>query len=75
MPDPSSTDQVLASFTLQSDGLRLGSIVRVPLYARSQTNAYNNAGGTLPRPRGPTIAFRVVGFEGNGIRFSRRHHS
>ena len=63
MPDPSSTDQVLASFTLQSDGLRLGSIVRVPLYARSQAKAYNNAVGSLPRPLGPTMAFRVVGFE------------
>lgn len=69
VPDPSSTDQVLASYTLLADGLRLGSIVRVPLYARSQTNAYNNAVGALPRPRGPTIAFRVVGFEATEYEF------
>ena len=69
LPDPSSTDQVLASFTLQSDGLRIGSVVRVPFYARSQQNAYNNAVGTLPRPRGPRIAFRVVGFEATEFEF------
>ena len=34
-PSPSSPDEVLASFTLQKDyGLRIGTVLRVPLYAR-----------------------------------------
>jgi hypothetical protein len=63
-PDPSAPDQVLASFTLQQDdGVRLGSVIRVPFYAASQASAYNNATGVLPEPEGPTLAFHVVGFE------------
>jgi hypothetical protein len=63
-PDPSAPDQVLASFTLQQDdGVRLGSVIRVPFYSTSQASAYNNATGVLPRPEGPTLAFQVVGLE------------
>lgn len=64
LPNPSAPDQVLASFTLrQDDGVRLGSVIRVPFYSTSQASAYNNTTGALPRPEGPTIAFQVVGFE------------
>ena len=36
-PRPSSTDQVLASFTLQRDfGVQIGTVIRVPFYASSQ---------------------------------------
>ncbi len=60
-PDPSSPDEVLASYTMaQQVGLHLGSVVRVPFYARSQAAAYDN--GVPPAPKGPTVALRVVGF-------------
>jgi len=70
LPDPSDPTQVLASFTLQQDyGLRLGSIVRVPFYATSQAAAYNAASNATFRPTGPTISFRVVGFEASEFEF------
>ena len=63
-PDPSSPDQVLASFTLQQDdGVHLGSVIRVPFYSTSQASAFNNATGVQPKPDGPTLAFHVVGLE------------
>jgi hypothetical protein len=68
MPDPSSPDQVLASFTLQQDyGVRLGTVIRVPFAARSQyRDVLNNANFT---PSGPTMTFRVVGFEASETEF------
>jgi hypothetical protein len=64
LPDPSSPDLVLASFTLEKDaGLHLGSVIRVPFYSASQNSAVFSATGAPPKPRGPTLAFRVVGFE------------
>jgi len=70
LPDPSAPDQVLASFTFQQDyGVHLGSEIRVPFYALSQASAYNNATGARPKPRGPTIALRVVGFEATEFEF------
>ena len=70
MPNPSAPDQVLASFTLQQDeGLHLGSLIRVPFYSSSQVAAYNNAIGALPRPVGPVVVFRVVGFEATEFEF------
>ncbi len=64
LPDPSSPDQVLASFTLQqNDGVHVGTVIHVPFYAAAQASAYDNAIGAPPRPDGPTVAFRVVGFE------------
>jgi hypothetical protein len=64
LPDPSSADQVLASFTLQKDaGLHLGSVIHVPFYSESQNSAVYSATGAPPKPRGPTVAFLVVGFE------------
>ena len=70
LPDPSNPREVLASFTLQHDeGVQLGSVIRVPFYGRSQTSAVNNASGAPPPPTGPTIAFRVVGFEATEFEF------
>jgi hypothetical protein len=69
LPDPSSTDQVLASFTLQDDGVHIGTIIRVPFYAPSQAAAYNDATTALPTPHGPTVDFRVVGFEATEFEF------
>jgi hypothetical protein len=64
MPDPSDPHQVLASFILQHDeGLRLGSVIRVPFYAPSQASAYNVTPSSLLEPTGPTVPFRIVGFE------------
>ncbi len=70
LPDPSSPNQVLASFTLQQDyGVHLGSVIRVPLYAPSQASAYNDATGAEPKPTGPTVDFHVVGFEASEFEF------
>ena len=70
MPDPSNPNEVLASFTLQKDvGLRLGSVVRVPFYTAAQEQAANNATGAPPKPAGPTVPFRVVGFEASEVEF------
>jgi hypothetical protein len=70
LPDPSAPDQVLASYTLQQDdGVHIGSVIRVPFYARSQAAAYNDATGAEPKPTGPTIAFDVVGFEATEFEF------
>lgn len=63
-PDPSSPDQVLASFTLRQEyGVHLGTVIRVPFYAPSQASAVLDATGAGPVPKGPTVALRVVGFE------------
>ncbi len=71
MPDPTAPDQVLASFTLEQDyGVRLGTVIRLPLYASSQLSAINNAAGAGPNPEGPTVALRVVGFEATEYEFA-----
>ena len=60
LPDPSSPDQVLASFNLQQDfGIHIGSVLRVPFYARSQRAALNS--GSNAAPAGPTVALHVTG--------------
>jgi ABC-type lipoprotein release transport system permease subunit len=69
LPDRSSPTQVLASYSLQEDGVHLGTVIRVPFYALSQAAAYNDAEGTLPKPTGPTVSFRVVGFEASEFEF------
>lgn len=70
MPAPSNPHEVLASYTLQQDeGVRLGTVIHVPFYAPSQLSAYNSATGTPPRPTGPTVALRVVGFEATEFDF------
>jgi hypothetical protein len=70
LPDPSALDQVLASFTLQQDyGVHLGTVIHVPFYSSSQASAFNNATGAPLKPSGPTVAFRVVGFEATEFEF------
>ena len=62
LPRPSDPHQVVASYTLAQDaGLRLGSIITVPFYGRSQETAYD-LDPTPPPPSGPTVSFTVVGF-------------
>ena len=59
MPTQSSTDEVLASFTLQQDyGVHIGTVIRAPLYASSQRQAL--MGGANEAPSGPTVALHVV---------------
>jgi ABC-type lipoprotein release transport system permease subunit len=70
LPNPSSPHQVLASFTLQHDnGVRLGTVIRVPFYASSQAVAYNTTPSGSLKPTGPTVALRVVGFEATEYEF------
>src|ERR1700729_1488987 len=70
MPEPSNPHEVLASYTLQQDeGVRLGTVIHVPFYTPAQLSAYNSATGTLPKPTGPTLALRVVGFEATEFDF------
>jgi ABC-type lipoprotein release transport system permease subunit len=60
MPDPASTDQVLASFTLEQDfGIHVGSVIHVPFYSTSQQSALQSNGAVAPT--GPKLAFHVVG--------------
>ena len=65
MPDPSSPVETLASFTLQRDyGVRIGSVITLPMAGASQRQAVFKAlDGTTrpPKPSGPRIAMRVVG--------------
>jgi FtsX-like permease family len=70
LPDPSAPDQVLASFTLQQDdGVHLGTVIEVPFYSSNQAAAFNNATGAPPKPNGPVVALRVVGFEATEYEF------
>jgi ABC-type lipoprotein release transport system permease subunit len=69
MPNQSDPNQVLASFTLQKDdGVHIGTVIRVPLFAASQRSAVLND-ATLPAPKGPTVALRVVGIEAGETEF------
>jgi hypothetical protein len=63
MPDPSNRGEALASSTLADDyHVRPGTVIRFPLYAPSQQAAvFAQTSGPLPRPRGPTVALRIVG--------------
>lgn len=63
MPAPSAPNEVLASFTLQQDGVHLGTVIHVPLFAASQASAYNNTPTAMLHPKGPTVGFQVVGFD------------
>jgi ABC-type lipoprotein release transport system permease subunit len=67
MPDQSSRREVLASFTLERLGVHVGSVIRVPFFARSQRQAAL-AGGTVT-PTGPTVALHVVGIEAAELEF------
>jgi ABC-type lipoprotein release transport system permease subunit len=62
MPTQSSTDDVLASFTLQQDyGVHVGTVIHAPFYASSQLPALTS--GANEAPSGPTVALHVVGIE------------
>jgi hypothetical protein len=64
MPNPSSPNEVLASFNLQrSNGVHVGTVLRMRMYAASQSEAINNATGAGPPPTGPFVSFHVVGIE------------
>ena len=64
MPNPSSPDEVLASFNLQRDnGVHVGTVLRMRMYAASQSEAVNNSTGAGPPPTGPFVSFHVVGME------------
>ena len=68
MPDQSDPYQVLASFTMEQDaGVHIGTVIRVPFAAPSQRNAVLNSANITPR--GPTVAFRVVGIEAGETEF------
>jgi hypothetical protein len=71
LPSPASPNQVVASYTLQQDdGVQLGTVIHVPFYARSQALAYEDTpNDALLKPTGPTVAFRVVGFEATEFEF------
>jgi len=62
MPTKSSSNQVLASFTLQQDyGVNIGTVIHIRLYASSQRQAL--IGGVNEAPSGPMVALHVVGIE------------
>ncbi len=64
LPDSSAPDQVLATFALEQDyGVRVGTVIRVPLAAASQASAIENSVGGGPNPSGPVVALHVVGIE------------
>jgi FtsX-like permease family len=78
MPDQASPREVLASYTLARDnGVRLGTVLRVPMFARQQARALNDPEQRPLRPAGPQLSLRVVGFvvtqnefqAGNGVRY------
>lgn len=66
---PTGPHEVLAGFSAEQQfGLRLGSVVAVPLYAPWQRHSVIASNGTPP-PHGPTVRFRVVGFEAGILDF------
>jgi hypothetical protein len=68
-PDPAKPDEVLASFTLeQENDIKVGTMIRVPFFAASQS-ALLNGGGATPQPTGPTVTLHVVGIEASEIDF------
>ncbi len=70
MPNPSNPHEVLASFTLQRDnGVHIGTVIRMPLYAPKQQQAVLNSTGLGPTPHGPTVTFTVVGIEASVAEF------
>ena len=62
MPDQSDPYQVLASVPLQHNvGVRIGTVIRVPLFQASQRKAVLS--GARVHPAGVTVSLRVVGIE------------
>src|ERR1700760_549020 len=72
MPDQSAPDEALASFTMaQYNGVRVGTTIRIPLYAPSQQAAAfaSLAGAAPPMARGPVITLRIVGIAAAELEF------
>ena len=70
MPNPSNPDEALASFTLQRDnGVKIGTVIHIPMYASSQRQAVLDSTGLGPIPHGPTIALTIVGIEASVTEF------
>ncbi len=64
MPDQAAAGEALASFTMARDaGVRIGTRIRLPLFAPSQQAAAFAAlaGGRPPAARGPVITLTIVG--------------
>ncbi len=62
MPAKSSPDELLASFNLQQDyGVHIGTVIRTSFFAPSQEKAI--LAGANINPKGPAVAFHVVGIE------------
>src|SRR6202034_2572346 len=64
MPDQAATGEALASFTTARDnGVRVGTVIRVPLLAPSQrVAAFASLAGTPPpHPQGPVLTLKIVG--------------
>jgi FtsX-like permease family len=69
LPYRARTNEVLASFTLQQQNdVQVGSVIHLPLYARSQASLLDGEGAS-PRPTGPIVALRVVGIEASEVDF------
>ena len=61
LPDQSDPGQVLASESLSSFGVHVGTVFHIPLVSLAQrAQVLNNSNIT---PRGPTVILRVVGME------------
>jgi hypothetical protein len=72
MPDQSAPDEALASFTMARDnGVRVGTTIRIPLFAPSQQAAAfaSLAGARPPRALGPVITLKIVGIAAAEIEF------
>src|ERR1700761_6892685 len=72
MPDQSAPDEALASFTMaEYNGVRVGTTIRIPLYAPSQQAAAfaSLAGAAPPMARGPVITLRIVGIAAAELEF------
>jgi hypothetical protein len=60
---PTRVHDAIVGFSMQQQyGLRIGSIVSVPLYGKSQQREWVNTNGYFA-PHGPVVRFRVVGIE------------
>jgi hypothetical protein len=72
MPNQSAPDEALASFTMARDnGVRVGTTIRIPLYAPSQQAAAfaTLAGARPPRALGPVITLKIVGIAAAELEF------
>jgi ABC-type lipoprotein release transport system permease subunit len=72
MPDQGAADEALASFTMARDnGVRVGTRIRLPMYAPSQRAAAfaSLAGARPPRAKGPVITLTIVGIAAAEVEF------